>query len=248
MEARSTQKAKEHLLKKKLSLILFLAAFISVSWGKEPGVPVLHQNMVPAFPAVVSEGQPAGLPFHKEKLENYYYSGSYEKDVGQVINQASVFLNQHAGNYKKPAIVLDIDETSLSNWILLADIQFNNPSPASWAKWVQAKQAWAMGPTWNLFNQAKSLNVTVFFITGRDESEREDTEQNLKDAGYSGWEEIIFKDKSYPYTASFKAPRRKAIEEMGYTIILNVGDQLSDLTGGFALATYQLPNPFYLVK
>jgi UDPglucose 6-dehydrogenase len=32
-----------------------------------------------------------------------------------------------------------------------------------------------------------------------------------------------------------------------YTVIVNMGDQMSDLEGGFAERTYKLPNPFYFV-
>ena len=35
---------------------------------------------------------------------------------------------------------------------------------------------------------------------------------------------------------------------LGYLIILNVGDQESDLTGGFADRTFKLPNPFYFIE
>ena len=48
--------------------------------------------------------------------------------------------------------------------------------------------------------------------------------------------------------ASFKAAERKKITERGYTIILNMGDQQSDLAGGFAEKTFKLPNPGYLLQ
>ena len=47
--------------------------------------------------------------------------------------------------------------------------------------------------------------------------------------------------------ADFKAPQRQAIEREGYTIIANVGDQPSDLEGGFSERTFPLPNPFYRI-
>ena len=37
------------------------------------------------------------------------------------------------------------------------------------------------------------------------------------------------------------------IEQMGYTIIANVGDQPSDLIGGHAEKMFLLPDPFYRV-
>jgi hypothetical protein len=47
--------------------------------------------------------------------------------------------------------------------------------------------------------------------------------------------------------ADFKAPERAKIAAKGYTIIANVGDQPSDLAGGYAERTFLLPNPFYRV-
>jgi HAD superfamily, subfamily IIIB (Acid phosphatase) len=47
--------------------------------------------------------------------------------------------------------------------------------------------------------------------------------------------------------AEFKAPLRAKIAAMGYTIIANVGDQFSDLEGGFAERTFKLPNSFYYI-
>jgi acid phosphatase len=47
--------------------------------------------------------------------------------------------------------------------------------------------------------------------------------------------------------SDFKAPIRARIEQQGYTIVANVGDQPSDLAGGYAEKGFQLPNPFYRV-
>ena len=45
--------------------------------------------------------------------------------------------------------------------------------------------------------------------------------------------------------ADFKAPERRRIAENGYTILLTIGDQQSDLDGGYAEKTFKLPNPVY---
>ncbi len=106
-----------------------------------------------------------------------------------------------------------------------------------------------IGPTLTLFRQARALNVAVFFITGRPESQRGATEQNLRNAGYEGYSALYMVPEGthYPSAASFKAPVRTAIERAGYTIIANVGDQPSDLAGGHAEKTFLLPNPFYRI-
>jgi HAD superfamily, subfamily IIIB (Acid phosphatase) len=45
--------------------------------------------------------------------------------------------------------------------------------------------------------------------------------------------------------ADFKAPERRRIAEQGYTIVLALGDQESDLSGGYAERIFKLPNPVY---
>ncbi|WUV09249.1 hypothetical protein OG738_02700 [Amycolatopsis sp. NBC_01488] len=42
-----------------------------------------------------------------------------------------------------------------------------------------------------------------------------------------------------------RSPTRAHIEATGAKIVLNVGDQFSDLEGGYALHPTKLPNPMY---
>jgi len=54
--------------------------------------------------------------------------------------------------------------------------------------------------------------------------------------------------KQTPTGEDYKAVFRQDVEKKGYKIILNIGDQLSDLIGGHSERTYKLPNPFYFVE
>ena len=46
-------------------------------------------------------------------------------------------------------------------------------------------------------------------------------------------------------TVEYKAATRKHIQDSGETIVLNIGDQYSDLQGGYSMYTAKLPNPTY---
>jgi hypothetical protein len=46
----------------------------------------------------------------------------------------------------------------------------------------------------------------------------------------------------------FKIDTRRKLEQDGYVIIANIGDQNSDLVGGYAERFFKLPNPFYLMQ
>ena len=48
-------------------------------------------------------------------------------------------------------------------------------------------------------------------------------------------------------TTLYKSGVRAHIEDLGYEIVGNFGDQFSDLTGGFADRTFKLPNPNYFL-
>ena len=88
--------------------------------------------------------------------------------------------------------------------------------------------------------------MAVFFISGRPADLREATERNLRIEGYD-WTGVVVLPKGAKFASAveFKAPERKRIQERGYTILLTMGDRESDLTGGYAQATFRLPNPVY---
>ena len=46
-------------------------------------------------------------------------------------------------------------------------------------------------------------------------------------------------------TIQYKSGTRAYIESQGYDIVADVGDQFSDLEGGFADKTFKMPNPNY---
>ena len=135
--------------------------------------------------------------------------------------------------------------------MLGANIVGRKPTaPCGALAWDRLEAAPAIEPTLALFKSAKALGLTVFFITGRHECERDVTAQNLMKAGYVGWDpKYLLMEPDTMHVASaadFKAPERKWIEDkLGYTIVANVGDQWSDLAGGHAERGFKLPNPFY---
>jgi len=87
------------------------------------------------------------------------------------------------------------------------------------------------------------------FITGRPEDQRAATERNLRQAGYDGFERLsmVPPGAKFASAADFKTGIRAGIATQGYTIIANIGDQPSDLLGGYAERIFLLPNPFYRV-
>jgi len=189
----------------------------------------------------------------------YHDDGRYDRDVAAVVAQADAWVVKEAGAVRKPALVLDIDETSLSNWpeIKADDFGYFHDGacdtlphgPCGALAWESRGEAPAILPTLGLVQDAQRRGVTVFFVTGRWEDEREPTAQNLTRAGYRNWAALYLKPNGMIVStaAAYKAPVRARIEAQGYTIIANMGDQPSDLAGGHAERGFLLPNPFYRV-
>ncbi|WP_445151777.1 HAD family acid phosphatase [Baekduia sp. Peel2402] len=145
---------------------------------------------------------------------------------------------------KKQAIVFDVDETALSNYSAIVADGFVY-GPKSQAEAVD-EIGTAIKPSLDLFNLAKSKGVDVFFITGRGEAVRDHTASNLAREGFTGYKELVLKPAGFTgTTVAYKAGARKAIEDQGYNILASVGDQYSDLAGGYADLAVKLPNPFY---
>jgi len=200
----------------------------------------------------------AGVPniYDAQRLvEQYIVSGRYEEDVTKVVASARAWLDQRSKTAAKPAIVLDIDETSLSNWPayrLNGWVRITNggcdlqQGPCGLRAWQALAQSKAIAPTLALARHARELGVAVFFITGRPANLRQATERNLKDEGYE-WTGVILQPEGAQFASAvdFKAPERRKLTEQGYTIVLSMGDQQSDLTGGYAERTFKLPNPVY---
>jgi predicted secreted acid phosphatase len=193
----------------------------------------------------------------QQQVDRYITSGQYDTDFATVVSAATGWLDERAKTAAKPAIVLDIDETSLSNWPAYringwgrvvnggCDLQ---QGPCGLRAWQGLGQSKALAPTVALARHARDLGVAVFFISGRPPNLRDATERNLKEQGYE-WTGVVLlpEGKQFASAVDFKAPERQKIAGQGYTIVLSLGDQQSDLKGGYAERTFKLPNPVYFL-
>ncbi|GAB2464022.1 HAD family hydrolase [Jatrophihabitans fulvus] len=186
-------------------------------------------------------------------------NGAYANEVTGITTDAKKWLDKSLKRYPVPsnakrAILLDVDDTSLStyNYEIYTNFVYN---PTSNAAFVNAGVFPAVPSMPQLTQYAQSKGYTLFFLTGRPESQRSGTEENLSDAGYSFQDSNVYlKDLTKPIysscapscsTIQYKSLTRKYIESQGYDITANFGDQYSDLTGGYADRGFKLPNPMY---
>jgi acid phosphatase len=230
----------------RLSSIALIATLIACASAPRHAPPSPEGTGTPAVPNLYDA---------QRQVEDYIGSGRYDADVASVIAEAREWLETRAQTATRPAIVLDIDETSLSNWpayrlngwgrVVNGACDLHQ-GPCGLRAWQALGQSKALAPTLALARRARELGVAVFFISGRPASLREVTERNLREQGYE-WTAVIVLPEGAQFASAvdFKAPERRKITEQGYTIVLSVGDQESDLKGGYAERTFKLPNPVY---
>jgi 5'-nucleotidase (lipoprotein e(P4) family) len=187
-----------------------------------------------------------GLEFSESEL----YSQELEKAVAAA--KTACEANMSLPNR---AIVVDLDETVLDNRELIRTAEVPaNPTylktwiDAAWTKWVNEANIPAIKPTAEFVRWAKSKGFLVFAITARESNERDGTELNLKrqNIPYDG---LFLKPLgSTERSEDFKTSYRRMLEQQGYTIVCNMGDQQSDLYGLHSIDCEKLPNRMYFTK
>ncbi len=214
------------------------------------------QQAQPRFSSDPAAERIPNLDLLKKEVREYHdctcKCGCYKHDIDLQADRAIAFLRQRVAQRRpneKLALILDIDETALSNYVEETGADFAY-KPEVFDAWVQSAQASAIPGTLQLYKEAQKLGVNIFFITGRNEAERAATERNLRAQGFDNWKLLMMRpDKHGNQTiGEFKAVTRGEIAAQGYTLALNVGDQWSDLKGRpEAEYSVKYPDPFYFV-
>jgi hypothetical protein len=191
-------------------------------------------------------------------------TGSYAQQVAGIEAKAQDYLAREVrheghGDAARPAIVLDVDDTSLNTYNYELEVGFAY-TPATNSAYIANKNMQAVFGMQTLANWAADQGITVFWITGRPEAQRADTARNLAAVGYKPTADtghLYLKNSANPpaylpcgstcTTVEYKSGTRKHIESLGYDIVGNFGDQYSDLSGGYADKSFKLPNPMYFL-
>jgi predicted secreted acid phosphatase len=237
--------------------------------------PARLEPSIPPPESVATPDKPMAKGFnidtYKRQLTKYH-DGKYNEDIAAVMAEATRHVLRRAGEVTNPAVVLDIDETSLSNWDnLKADdfgfieggtcpVPLQDKMPCGFNAWIDQAKAPEIKSTLEFFNAIRSKkddsgkvvvpNIAVFFITGRRDKQRGATLWNLDRAGFKGWAGVATRpDDQHGSIVPFKSGERIKIKK-DYTILANIGDQDSDLedpNGITAECSFKLPNPYYFI-
>lgn len=183
----------------------------------------------------------------KRDIQKYYESNRYEKECKEIIDEAI----KHLDGIKlpeKPIVIFDIDETALSNYEHIKEIDFGYYYDI-WLEWLKKSDAIAIPQTKRFYDYLISKKIDAVFISGRNDDSYQATLKNLFDQGYTKFDTVIVrnKDERNLSAAEFKLAKRKELSSKGFNIIANIGDQESDFYSGYSGYVVKLPNYLYLI-
>ena len=149
----------------------------------------------------------------------------------QAFNIAEMRVDQALENYtgdKKPAVVVDIDETILDNSPseALNILEGERYSDERWMEWTSRAEAEPLPGSREFADYLVHKGVELIYISNRKVEEMIPTIENLKKYGFPNADagHIFLKSE----TSSKKERREKVAEQ--YNIILLIGDNLGDFT------------------
>lgn len=190
----------------------------------------------------------------KKQLVEYVESGRYHAAIHDKVQTLRVKLKARMatlkpGQRQKLAFVFDIDETLLSNYHWMKRYNFGG-NKRLWEQMDVSGEGVSIKPVKDLYHYAQSLGIAIFIITGRPDYEREATIAILEKEGITNWNGLFFLPSDADTSIIVhKGGVRCNLEAQGYKIIVNIGDQHSDLMGMCqAEHSVKLPNPFYEVS
>jgi predicted secreted acid phosphatase len=172
-------------------------------------------GMMMALPATAQAApHPAKLPSESQWL----------RDIAPIAASLQDYLKGRLSggeSGEKPAVVLDIDNTSLAT-------HYDRGKPIEAILKATA--------------YAHEHGAAVLFASYRSPSKRDATTRELTSAGYTVDGLCLKPDGDSPGKAKVKLGCRKKYESEGYTLIANVGNRSTDFEGGHYEKGFKLPD------
>ena len=146
----------------------------------------------PLDPTPTNSNEIPNLGLVKNQIKFYYGdptstgvaspTSPYAREVRRDETRLRTWLANHKQGPKKPALVLDVDDTALLtyNYEISEDFGFN---PTTNAEFVLAERFSAVFGMVATVRWATQHGYTLFFITGRPDTQQEATEDNLDTVG-----------------------------------------------------------------
>jgi len=189
--------------------------------------------------------------------------------------EANILAHMPAAPTANLAVVFDADDTTLWTYDMEDGAMKFNFNLALQGQWVHDQLFPATPGMVAFAKAVQAKGYNLYGITGRGASQESDTLANLTSVGYklddgtplfnadNFFTKFETPDTKPSYldchtsvdpaddpakctTVEYKAGTRKHIQDdLHQTIVLNIGDQFSDLQGGYSMNSVKLPNPTY---
>lgn len=171
-------------------------------------------------------------------------AGEYRALCFQAYNTAKLRLDLALSNPefngKKLAIITDIDETVMDNSpynakLILTDAEYTKEE---WVNWGSKQSALAVPGATSFLNYAKSKGVEVFYISNRFEEQLSATINNMKAIDFP------YADEQHVFLMSSTSDKQPRFENVlkEHTVVLFMGDNLTDFTSKFRVNTTEERN------
>ncbi|MFD8514793.1 HAD family acid phosphatase [Streptomyces antimycoticus] len=210
-----------------VALAIGVGGTATTATAATPGATATAATANPATPGTTATTPAAAAPSSATAAEDVDYA-TWQRDVRAIIDeQARPYIEERTAgpSGEKQAIVLDIDNTSLET-----DFGFTFPQPP-------------VEPVLKLSQYAHDRGVALFFVTARPGIVSWPTEYNLEKVGYSvAGLYVRHLPDLFQNVADYKTAKRAEIEKDGYTIIANIGNSPTDISGGHAEKSFKLPD------
>src|SRR3954447_8270131 len=128
---------------------------LSSSLRAQPATPLALASPFLAQPPNVGDAKAAATAYHD--------SGAYARDLALVASDAGAWIGGRASQVSRSALVLDIDDTALTNWMVIKADDFGRvingrctalpEGPCGWAAWDFPGKAPVIAPTLSLFGR-----------------------------------------------------------------------------------------------
>ena len=131
---------------------------------------------------------------------------------------------------KKPAVILDVDETVLDNSPFNARniIQGTAFNLENWNVWAHEEKARAVAGALEFITMAKKQGVEIFYVTNRRDGMRVATIKNLKALGFPVTQAHLLTRNDKAGRGGDKVSRR-AMVAVKHRIVLLIGDNMADV-------------------
>ncbi|KAF8093125.1 hypothetical protein N665_0390s0032 [Sinapis alba] len=190
-------------------------------------------------------------------VQKYTTSSQYEDDVERAVDEAILYLGKTCCEKKKcdgmDAWIFDVDDTLLSTIPYhksngcFGGEQLNTTKFEEWQSWGKAP---AVPNMVKLFHVIRERGFKIFLVSSRKEYLRSATVENLIEAGYHGWSNLLLRgeENEKKSVSQYKADVRAWLTSLGYKVWGVMGAQWNSFAGcPVPKRTFKLPNSIYYV-